>query len=140
MQTADALLLDTHVWVWFASGEASKLKPKTVETIQIAGRTGRLRLAAISLWEVAMLAAKGRIEIDLDIQDWLNEAVLRTGVAIVPLDTAIAARSCQIELLQADPADRIIVASALKADASLMTADAKIQAAAKRLELNIIKP
>jgi len=56
MPTTEALLLDTHAWVWFASGDV-QLKPKTIEAVQAAGRQGKLYLAAISLWEVAMLAA-----------------------------------------------------------------------------------
>jgi PIN domain nuclease of toxin-antitoxin system len=50
MQTPEPLLLDTHVWIWFATGDDERLKQKTVERIRAAGRVGRLHLAAISLW------------------------------------------------------------------------------------------
>lgn len=139
MPTAEALLLDTHAWLWFASGEA-RLKPKTVEAIQAAGRQGKLYLAAISLWEAAMLAAKGRIELGTRTEDWLLEASLRTRVTVVAIDAVIAAKSCAIQLQQGDPADRMIVATALRLGASLLTADERIWANAKRLQLNVIKP
>ena len=139
MPATEALLLDTHAWVWFAIGDV-RLKPKTIEAVQAAGRQGKLYLAAISLWEVAMLAAKGRIELGTQTENWLLEASLRTSVTVVPLDAAIAASSCAIELPQGDPADRMIVATALKLGASVLTADEQIQAYAKRLQLNIIKP
>jgi len=87
-----------------------------------------------------MLAAKGRIELGTQTENWLLETSLRTRVTVIPLDAAIAASSCAIELPQGDPADRMIVATALKLGASVLTADEQIQAYAGQPQLNIIKP
>jgi len=139
MSTTEALLLDTHAWIWFASGEV-RLKPNTVEAVQAAGRQGTLYLAAISLWEVALLAAKGRIVLGTQTENWLLEASLRTRVTVVALDAAIAAKSCAIELPRGDPADRMIVATALRLGACLLTADEQIQTYAQRLQLGVVAP
>lgn len=139
-EAAAGLLLDTHCWVWFACGESRRLGQRTIESIRSAGREARLYLAAISLWEVAMLAAKGRVELGREPEAWLREAVLRTCVSIVPIDAEVAARSCAVPLFQHDPADRLIVASALIVQAILLTSDALIHKAARRLGLRVRKP
>ncbi len=140
MPKPEPLLLDTHVWIWFASGNERQLEARTVERIRAAGRAGRLYLAAISLWEVAMLAAKGRVVLAPDTESWLLEAILHSRVSMVPIDAAIAAKSCALELAHADPADRMIVASALDAGAVLLTADETILQAARRLGLRAARP
>lgn len=140
MPMPEPLLLDTHVWIWFATGGEARLRQDAVASIQAAGREGRLYLADISLWETAMLAAKGRIELGLDTASWLREAIRRTCMAIIPINAAIAADSCAVELRHHDPADRLIVATARSAGACLLTADTQIYAAAERIGLRVEAP
>jgi PIN domain nuclease of toxin-antitoxin system len=87
-----------------------------------------------------MLAVKGRIQLGLETESWLLQAVLRSRVAVVPLDAWVAARSCALPLPHADPADRMIVASALHTGAALISADENILRAAKRVGLRVIAP
>lgn len=140
MPMPEAVLLDTHAWIWFAIGEHGRVKPATIARIQLAGRDGQLFLANISLWETAMLAAKGRIELGMDTASWLREAIRRTCVALVPVSADIAAESCSVALRHHDPADRLIVATARMAGACLITADAAIHAAAGRIGLRVESP
>ena len=59
------LVLDTHVWVWLLEGTTS-LKPAIRRRIEASAREGGLLVSAISVWEVAMLEAKGRLTFDQD--------------------------------------------------------------------------
>ena len=80
----DLLLLDTHVWLWLVAGSAD-LSTETRHMIERAAAAGTLRIAAISLWEIALLASRGRIVLGKPIGLWLDEALADPGPAIDPL-------------------------------------------------------
>lgn len=132
MSAADSLLLDTHTWLWMAEGDASRFRRKTIERIEAAAKENRLLLAAISLWEVAMLEAKGRIQLELPCSEWLKQAQRTTGAITVPIEADIAARSCALPDFHGDPADRLIVATAIHHGAALLTEDDRIVAYARK--------
>lgn len=119
------IVLDTHAWLWLAS-EPARL-----------GRSGRAALrrdqvrgvAAISCWEVAMLAARGRIALDRDPVAWMEEALAAERLELLPLTPAVAATSAALADFHGDPADRLIVATALVHGATLLTRDERIRAA-----------
>jgi len=92
----DLLLLDTHVWLWLVAG-SSDLSAEARNAIERATAAGALRIAAISLWEIASLAAHGRIVLGKSIRLWLDEALAEPGPAIDPLspEIAIEATPCQ---------------------------------------------
>jgi PIN domain nuclease of toxin-antitoxin system len=116
-----ALLLDTHIWLWVVAG-SSELSTRTRDTVARALGRGILRIAAISLWEIAMLASKGRVVLGKPTRLWLGEALAPPGPAIEPLSPDIAVESCELPtLFHADPADRMIVATARVTDAVLLT-------------------
>lgn len=122
----DRFLLDTHVWIWLANG-ADGLRPSTLEAIRQAAQESRLAISAISLWEVAMLAAKGRLHFHVDVQDWIDVSLSQIGLQIVPISPQIAVASTRLpgELHQ-DPADRLIVATARTEQMCLITRDGLI--------------
>src|SRR3984893_17126470 len=66
----DLLLLDTHVWLWLVAGSPD-LSTEARDTISGAAASGSLRIAAISLWEIALLASRGRIVLGKSIGFWL---------------------------------------------------------------------
>ena len=132
MASSAAILLDTHVWLWAALGDMTHFRRKTIETIDEAAQEDRLYLAAISLWEVAMLESKGRIRLTLPCADWLKQAVRGTGVTVAPLEIDIAAASCTLTGFHGDPADRLIVATAVHRNATLLTEDKNILDSAKK--------
>lgn len=129
---ATPILIDTHVWLWVAGGETGRFRRRTIDLIDTAARESRLLLAAISLWEVAMLEAKGRIQLELPCGEWLKRARRNTGVMVAPLETEIAALSAALPGLHGDPADRMIVATALHHGATLLTEDDRIVAHARK--------
>jgi PIN domain nuclease of toxin-antitoxin system len=112
-----AAVFDTHVWVWTAAGEE---RAKALESFR-----GQIFISAISQWEVAMLEMKGRLGLKPDLETWLGEN-LACPVSLVPLSGQISVTSCQLPDFHGDPADRMIVATAMTLGIPLVTADEKI--------------
>ncbi len=120
------IVLDTHVWLWWAS-EPSKLGARAREEIDRADRVG---VATISAWEVAMLVHKGKIALDRPVERWVPHALASPRVLALNLtaSTAVGAGLLDRERFPGDPADRIIYASARAWDARLATRDAALRA------------
>lgn len=118
------ILLDTHVLIWADFG-AEALGAKAVKVIDKEAVAGRLAVSAISFWEAGMLAWKGRIKLPLDLRRW-RRSLLETGLQELPLNGDVGIRATQLQDFHADPADRMICATALQQEAALMTADAAI--------------
>lgn len=119
------LLLDTHVW-WWSVSEPERLSHSAIQKIRLT-RPSQRAIASISLWELAMLEAKQRIELDIPVATWLSRAVKNTGIRVIDLSPDIAAESCSLPgNFHKDPADRIIVATARVHGLILMTKDGKI--------------
>lgn len=87
-----------------------------------------LGASSISVWEIARLAARRRVQFAIPVDDWLDRMEASRSFAFYPVDNRIARRSVNLELGTSDPADRIIVATAIEHDATLITGDAKMQA------------
>ncbi|MFI4988594.1 MAG: type II toxin-antitoxin system VapC family toxin [Alphaproteobacteria bacterium] len=120
------LLLDTHVWVWQMSA-STELAPASRNAINHAASLGMLRIAAISIWETALLASRRRIMLLKPTAQWVEEALIAPGLSLEPLSPRIAIESCDLPgRFHNDPADRIIVATARVTDAILMTRDRRI--------------
>ena len=114
------ILLDTHVFVWWA-GSTGKLSSRARRAVE---KNPRKVLSDISLWEVAKLVSLGRLQLDRDVQAWLDQALDETGLEVVCIDASIAARSTRIGArFHGDPADQLIAATAIELGATLITAD-----------------
>jgi PIN domain nuclease of toxin-antitoxin system len=133
-----ALLLDTHVWIWLLCDEG-EMKPSAVRALEEAARRGLVRVSAISVWEVAMLEAKGRIRLAKECLAWIDEALRAPGIALVPLTPEIAVESSRLPGgFHGDPADRILVATARRLGATLVTRDERILVYGKAKHLNVM--
>lgn len=125
------LLLDTHIWIWLNNG-SPELKSKSITEIDHAARKGELFISALSVWEVATLVAKKRILLRTSIHDWVEQALSQPGIELIPLLPNISVESTLLpDGFNADPADRIIVATARVKLLTLMTRDTNIQHYAK---------
>jgi PIN domain nuclease of toxin-antitoxin system len=132
------LLLDTHVWIWFMLANA-ELAISGRAAINRAAASGQLRIAAISVWEAALLASRGRIAVGRPIAQWIGEAVSAPGLSVEPLLPQIAVEACSLpEAFHRDPVDRMIVATARVANATLLTRDRQILDYAARGHLTAI--
>jgi PIN domain nuclease of toxin-antitoxin system len=133
------LLLDTHFWIWLQNGEPGVFTGPVRRAIEASAAGGRLYLSIISVWEVAMLESKGRIELSLPCGLWVQQALAIPGLAVIPLTPEIAVESCNLPPpFQGDPADRIIVATARNMGARLLTRDGKIIAYGRKRHLALL--
>ena len=121
-----SLLLDTHVWLWLEAG-SDELAPRDRGTIASALGVGRLHVASISLWELALLASRRRVVLGQPTNLWFEAALAEPGPIVEPLSVQVAIESCELPGgFHRDPVDRIIVATARVIGATLMTRDRRI--------------
>ena len=114
------IVLDTHVLVWLREG-SKKLGGKSRRLIDRALAADELAVSAISFWEIATLVEKRRLRVDGDVEAWRRD-VVGDGVIEIPVDGGIGVAAARLAL-HGDPADRIIVATAQRAGARLVSAD-----------------
>lgn len=122
------IVLDTHAWVWWVSDPA-RLSPAAREAAGRAAEDGQLYVSTISVWEVGLLVQRGRLRLSLDVEDWVSYCEALPFLQFVPVNNAIAMKSVRLPgPLHSDPADRIIIATALITGADLVTKDERILA------------
>lgn len=117
------LVLDTHVWLWTLLGSRT-VRAETLEEMTRAARRDELIIPVIAVWEVALLHAKGRIELGGAVRDWVAEALDLPGYQLALLTPGIAVLCHNLPGdLHGDPVDRMMVATAMDLAATLVTRD-----------------
>jgi PIN domain nuclease of toxin-antitoxin system len=126
MGQSRVILLDTHVVLWLTSDPA-KLSGKAKLAIEDARRNADgLAISAITLLELATLAGKNRIDLDISLESFLEEVESR--FAVLPITSRACAHMMGLPTTYPkDPADRIIGATALVEGLALLTADREIR-------------
>ena len=112
------IILDTHVLIWLKT-DSNQIPPSILKMID---RESEVGIPSISLWEVAMLLQKKRIDLEMPIYDWFEEILDKQKFRLLPLSLEVAIQSGTLDM-HGDPADRLIVASALIYRSPLVTAD-----------------
>jgi len=121
------IVLDTHAWVWWI-GRPEEISRGAQEAIDRAMEREEVLISSISAWEVALLVRKGRLRLAMPVEDWIARSEALPFVQFVPVDNPIALRSNHLPgEIHEDPADRIIIATALTLGAPLVTRDTKIR-------------
>jgi PIN domain nuclease of toxin-antitoxin system len=119
------IVLDTHIWVWWIDG-SSRLTAKQLEILKENEAAG-LGVSIISLWEVAKLVERNRLVLSCPVEEWILMALAYPGVVLLDLTPDIAIRSTQLPgQFHKDPADQMIVATAMALNCPLMTVDEQI--------------
>ena len=118
------IVLDTHVLVWL-DGDGAELGNRAAQLIDEEFKQDGVAVSAISFWEIAMLVAKGRVEIAKPLLGW-REELLEAGLIELPVDGRLGIEGARLPDFHGDPADRLIVATALTAGCNLLTADREI--------------
>jgi PIN domain nuclease of toxin-antitoxin system len=132
------LLLDTHVWVWFGNG-SDRLSPKSVGALETAVGAGRFVVSPISVWEVAMLAERDRVRLRVPLEAWIEDALDPVYFELADLTPALAVQAARLrDPAPRDPADRLIMATALERGIPLATRDAKIIAFGEVSDLDVM--
>lgn len=122
------IVLDTHVLVWWASGERAALSRKAKKAIDDALESGQIFISSISVWEIAALVSKKRIALSMDIADWIKIVAEIPSVKFIPIDNDISVQAVALPGdFHKDPADRFIVATARRFSVPLLTKDEKIR-------------
>ncbi len=116
------------MWVWWAS-KPDELSARARERIELGMSDSQIYISAMSCWEIALLVRKGRLVLTTDAADWIARSEALPFLRFVPVDNRITVRSTELPgPLHDDPADRIIIATALCLGATLITRDARIRA------------
>lgn len=122
-----ALLLDTHIWLWYAEGDAERLPPASVRKLDRARRQDGLRISSVSVWEIGMQHAQGRVQLSAPLRDWIEKALAPAGIGVISLDADTAAESTLLPgEPHGDPADRLLIATARTKGLVLATRDGAI--------------
>ena len=122
------IVLDTHAWIWFTS-KPEALSKKAQKVLEAAVKEKNVLVSSISVWEVALLVNKKRLKLSMDVTDWIAKSESLPFIQFIPVSNSIAVKSVNLpQPLHSDPADRIIIATALSLGAPLVTKDKKISA------------
>jgi len=120
------IVLDTHAWIWFAS-KPEALSKKAQKAVDAAVKEKNVLVSSISVWEVALLVKNKRLKLSMDVIDWIAKSENLPFIQFIPVSNSIAVKSVNLpQPLHPDPADRIIIATALSIGAPLVTKDKKI--------------
>ncbi len=114
------LLLDTHVILWSAA-EPDKLPSKIAEELE--KEPNELWFSPISVWEILLLAEKGRVVIKADHEKSIRKMFKKLPFREAVINQEVAIQSRKINLPHQDPADRFLAATAIVYDLTLVTAD-----------------
>jgi PIN domain nuclease of toxin-antitoxin system len=119
------LLLDTHVLLrWF--GDLRRLSREQIRVLESAARAGEpIALSAMTLLEIAMLSADGKIKLAAPLDEFFDDLQSQTMLRVLPIDFEVAAMAASMRTLR-DPADRTIVATARVHRLRLVTSDQRI--------------
>jgi PIN domain nuclease of toxin-antitoxin system len=137
-ETSPPLLIDTHYWIWLQFGTRERLTSTNLDLINKAASEANLFLSVMSVWEVAMLESKGRIDLYTTCEQWVQQALAIPGLTLAPITPAIAIESTRLPgTFHGDPADRIIVSTARALNARLLTSDKNIRAYARHRHITL---
>ena len=114
------IVLDSHIWFWWINLEHHRLSSAQLAAIENASRVG---VSPVSCFELALAYRRGRLELPMPARRWFDLALTGSDIELLPLTPAISARAVELPEVHRDPFDRIIIATALELDASLISLD-----------------
>ena len=117
------LLLDTHVLLWSLLDPAKLTRQVAIE---LENTSNELWLSPISIWEIIILAEKGRVVLDADPVTWVRDVLRKIPVKEASLNYEVSIQSLMLDLSHEDPADRFLAATAVVYDLTLVTADERL--------------
>ena len=120
------IVLDTHALIYDALIPA-RLSARARKAIDLAFTERSLACSDISLWQIAMLIARKRLDPAMDARQFLDDMIAARHVRVVPITAEIAVLSQSDLFSHGDPADRLIAATALLHRAPLITSDVKLR-------------
>jgi PIN domain nuclease of toxin-antitoxin system len=122
------ILLDTHVLLWWKSGEHRRLSAKARRALDDAGA---VLVSPVTCWEVANLVRLGRVRLDRDVRRWVRDLLAEPGTRTAPLTAPAAVDAGALPDLHGDPADRFLYATARELAVPLVSKDRRLRDAAR---------
>jgi PIN domain nuclease of toxin-antitoxin system len=127
------LLFDTHAWIWTVDADTRRVGPRSRRLIAQGETQNILRLSTASVFEIVALHTAGRLRLAHSPEQWIESSIERTGVRLAEVTRDVAADAGFIpRTALADPLDRLLVATARRLEATLLTGDTAILAYATR--------
>ena len=121
------ILLDTNAFLWWLSSH-EKLSNPVQKAINLESKNQKLLVSSISIWEISLLVNKNRLSIGRPLEEWVTGLKDLEEIEFIPIDNSIAYKStCLPGKFHADPADRLVVATARHLGATLITSDKLIR-------------
>jgi len=121
------IVLDTHALLWWVDGSTA-LSQRARQRIDALVDDAAIHVSSISVWEIGMLVARHRLELAITPEEWIARCEALQFLTFVPVDNAIALASTRLPgRPPADPADRIIIATARSLGAAVVTKDRRIR-------------
>ena len=117
------IVLDTHAWIWWATRDA-RLSRRAQREIDAADALG---VSPVSCYEAARLALRGRIQFDRDVEVWIRQALAQPHVVVLDITPEICVAAALLTDFHGDPFDRLLAATALEHDATIVTKDTRIR-------------
>lgn len=119
------VLLDTCALIWSVNGDP--LSREAVRLMARAGSTGALYLSPVSAWEIGVLVSRGRLSLEVPAEAYIAQAFNQPGIRVAELTPEIAVRASSLPgQLHEDPADRLLVSTAIVMGLRFMTRDRRI--------------
>jgi PIN domain nuclease of toxin-antitoxin system len=106
------VVLDTNALI-FDALQPKRLSARALRAIESATARGDIACSDISLWEIAMLVAKGRLDPGVELTRFLHDVIQARGLDVMPITPEIAVLAQSDQFTHGDPADRIIAATAM---------------------------
>lgn len=119
------IVCDTHALIFDALAP-DRLGPEAAKSIEKSHRAGELACADISLWEIAMLMEKGRLQVDASMEEFITAMITARNITVLPITPAIAAVAASHRVPRGDPADRLIAGTAMVLGSALITKDRRL--------------
>ena len=141
MSDTGAVILDTHVWVWAMAGAPQLRSQPARRAIERASEYAQLHLCSISLLELGVLAAAGRVSFTLALEEWVAQALKTPGLVVSQLVHPIALEAARLPgEFAGDLFDRVIAATARKLGGTLLTADRRLLTYGEQGYLTALNP
>ena len=119
------LLLDTHIWIWSLL-EPRKIARRAAEALQ--DPSNEKWLSPISIWELTILVEKGRVVLNIGLDEWISQALKEAPIREAPVTTEVVLATSNVSLHHRDPADLFLAATAHAFGLTLVTSDVRLLA------------
>jgi PIN domain nuclease of toxin-antitoxin system len=120
------IVLDTHALLWWAL-DPEQLSPAAAAAVAQMETQGGYA-SSISIWELAVKVKRGKLNLPIAVEEFARRIERSAVVELLPVETSIWLRSSSLDWEHRDPADRVIVATALLKQVPVMTKDQSIRA------------